>query len=188
MAKVKLNPIVEQLRGQVGQLVFRQSYGQQVVGRKADQSGHVPTAGQVEIRDRFREAALYGRVALANPATKKLYEDAADKKGKPVFSMVMADFLNAPSIDEVDLSEYNGTPGSPITIRTEDDFMIDRVTVHISDVDGAQLEGGDASLEPDGRWVYAATGTVSAGTNVRITVTATDRPGSTAVKDADKSL
>ena len=117
MAKVKLNPIVEQVRGQVGQLVFRQSYGQQVVGRKADPSDHESTPGQIAARDRFREAALYGRVALANPATKKLYADAADKKGKPVFSMVMADFLNAPSIDEIDVSEYTGR-------KPADDFKI----------------------------------------------------------------
>lgn len=188
MAKVKLNPIVEQVRGQVGQLVFRQSYGQQVVGRKADPSDHESTPGQIAARDRFREAALYGRVALANPATKKLYADAADKKGKPVFSMVMADFLNAPSIDEIDVSEYTGAQGSPISIRTEDDFMIDRVTVNISDVNGTQLENGDAALDPNGRWVYAATSTVPAGTDVRITVTATDRPGSATVRDTDKSL
>jgi hypothetical protein len=71
MAKVKLNPIVEQVRGQVGQLVFRQSYGQQVVGRKADQSDHEPSAGQLEIRERFRQAAVYGRVAMADPATRQ---------------------------------------------------------------------------------------------------------------------
>ncbi|MBL8080249.1 MAG: hypothetical protein JNM55_19925 [Anaerolineales bacterium] len=188
MAKVKLNPIVEQLRGQVGELVFRRTFGKVVVGRKADTEGREPSPGQLEVRDRFREAALYGRVALANPATKKLYADAADKKGKPVFSMVMADFLNAPSIDEIDVSEYTGAQGSPISIRTEDDFMIDRVTVNISDVNGAQLENGDAALDPNGRWVYAATSTVPAGTDVRITVTATDRPGSAVVRDTDKSL
>ena len=72
MAKVKLNPIVEQVRGQVGQLVFRQSYGQTVVGRKPETSGHESTPGQIEARDRFRQAAVYGRMALANPTTKKI--------------------------------------------------------------------------------------------------------------------
>jgi hypothetical protein len=188
MAKVKLNPIVEQVRGQVGQLVFRQSYGQQVVGRKADQSDHESTPGQLEARERFRQAAVYGRVAMADPATRQLYEDAAVKKGKPVFSMVMADFLNAPSIDEIDVSEYNGTPGSAIFIRSQDDFMIDAVAVTIADVNGAQLEAGPAALEPNGRWVYHASGTVPAGTNVRISVTVTDRPGSATVRDTNKTL
>jgi hypothetical protein len=188
MAKVKLNPIVEQVRGQVGQLVFRQSYGKQVVGRKADQSDHEPTAGQVEVRERFRQAAVYGRMALADTTTRKLYEDAAGKKGQPVFSLVMADFLNAPSIDEVDVSEYTGAQGSAIFIRTEDDFMIDKVTVNIADVNGAQLESGDAALEPNGRWSYHASSTVPAGTDVRITVTVTDRPGSATVRDTNKTL
>lgn len=190
MAKVKLNPIVEQVRGQVGQLVFRQSYGQQVVGRKADQSDHVPTAGQVEVRERFRQAALYGRVALADPATKEIYEGAANKKGKPVFSMVMADFLNAPSIDEVDLSEYTGAQGSPIFIRTEDDFSVAQVRVSVAGTDGTQLEAGEAALESGGtgRWVYRAGSTIPTGTSVRISVTSTDRPGGAAVKDAQKDL
>lgn len=188
MAKVKLNPIVEQLRGQVGELVFRRTFGKVVVGRKADTEDREPSAGQLEVRERFRQAAVYGRVALADAAARKLYEDAAAKKGKPVFSMVMADFLNAPSIDEVDVSEYTGAAGSSISIRTEDDFMIDKVAVSISDVDGAQLEAGDAALEPSGRWVYAATSTVPAGTNVRISVTVTDRPGSAVIKNTDKTL
>ena len=131
MAKVKLNPIVEQLRGQVGELVFRRTFGKVVVGRKADTEDRDPSPGQLEVRERFRQAAIYGRMALANPTTKKLYEDAANKKGKPVFSMVMADFLNAPSNNEVDVSEYSGAQGSSIFIRTEDDFMIDKVTVNI---------------------------------------------------------
>jgi hypothetical protein len=190
MAKVKLNPIVEQVRGQVGQLVFRQSYGQQVVGRKADTSDREPTPDQVEVREHFRQAALYGRMALADPTARKLYEDAAAKKGKPVFSMVMADFLNAPAIDEVDVSEYTGAQGSPIYIRTQDDFGVERVQVTVAGTDGAQLETGEASPEAGGtgRWVYLGASTIPTGTNVRISVTSTDRPGSIATIDSDKSL
>ena len=189
MAKVKLNPIVEQLRGQVGELVFRRTFGKVVVGRKADTEDRDPSPGQLEVRERFRQAAIYGRMALANPTTKKLYEDAANKKGKPVFSMVMADFLNAPSINEVDVSEYTGAQGSSIFIRTEDDFMIDKVTVNISHVNGAQLEAGEAVLEANesGRRVYAATSTIPTGTGVRISVTAKDRPGSAVVLNTDKT-
>ncbi|WKZ34963.1 MAG: hypothetical protein QY332_15210 [Anaerolineales bacterium] len=189
MAKVKLNPIVEQLRGQIGDLVFRRAFGKVVVGRKAAPDERDPSPAQLEVRERFRAAALYGRMALADPAARQLYEDAAGKKGKPVFSMVMADFLNAPSIEEIDVSEYSGAQGSPIYIRTEDDFQIERVDVGIADTDGAELEAGPAALEADsGRWVYRAAQNIPAGTNVRITVTATDRPGGAAVMNTGKAL
>ena len=67
---------------------------------------------------------------------------------------------------------------------------IEKVTVNISDVNGAQLEAGEAVLEANGsgRWVYAATSTIPTGTDVRISVTAKDRPGSAVVLDTDKSL
>ncbi len=57
-----------------------------------------PPPDQVEVREHFRKAGVYGRMALANAAARKLYEDASTKKGKPIFSMVMADFLNAPTM------------------------------------------------------------------------------------------
>jgi len=98
--------------------------------------------------------------------------------------------LNAPSIDEVDVSDYTGAQGSPIYIRTEDDFAIQRVQVAVAGTDGAQLEAGEASLEAGGtgRWVYRAGSTIPTGTDVRISVTSTDRPGSAATMDTDKKL
>ena len=190
MAKVKLNPVVEHMRGQIGELVFRKAFGKIFVGRKADPGEHEPSAGQLEVRERFRAAALYGRMAMADPAARELYDDAAGKKGKPVFAMVMADFLNAPSIDEVDVSEYTGAQGSPIYVRTEDDFTVTRVHVSITSPDGTQLESGDAALElgGTGRWVYLGSSSIPAGTDVRISVTVTDKPGSTAVMDTEKRV
>jgi hypothetical protein len=44
--------------------------------------------GQVEVRNRFRQAAVYGRMALADSTSRKFYEDAASKKGKPGGSAV----------------------------------------------------------------------------------------------------
>ena len=68
--------------------------------------------------------------------------------------------------------------------------MIERVTVNIADVNGAQLEAVEAALEVNGsgRWAYIGAGTVPAGTNVRISVTVKDRPGSAVVMDTDKTL
>lgn len=58
MARVKINPVLDQISGSVGDLVFRRSARGVVVSRKPD----VPTAESAEAqrahRDRFRRAAL----------------------------------------------------------------------------------------------------------------------------------
>jgi hypothetical protein len=86
MAKVKLNPILEQVRGQVGDLVFKRYEDQVVISRKPDFEGREPTEAQLAARERFRQAAFYGKMVMADPETKALYEEAAKAKGQPVFS------------------------------------------------------------------------------------------------------
>jgi hypothetical protein len=55
-----LNPVLEQIRGQVGDLVFK-CYGDEVVvGRKPDRSDIQPTEAQLAHQERFRQAVLYG--------------------------------------------------------------------------------------------------------------------------------
>ena len=188
MANVKLNPILEEIRGQVGDLVFKRFNDRTIISRKANLEGVPPTPAQVAHQQRFRQAALYGRVVLADPDTKAVYEDAARAEKKPVFSLMVADFLTAPSIDEVDLSSYSGATGDPITVTAVDDFGVVGVQVSLSDGDGNELERGDALQGLDGRWVYTATTTVATGTTVRIDVTASDRPGGVGEATAEKAL
>lgn len=71
MAKVKLNPILEQIRGKVGDLVFKR-YGEEVViSRPPDFEGREWTEAQLAARERFRQAALYGKIVMADPATEE---------------------------------------------------------------------------------------------------------------------
>ena len=46
MAKVKLNPILERVRGTVGDLVFKRYEDEVVITRKPDFEGVAPTAAQ----------------------------------------------------------------------------------------------------------------------------------------------
>ena len=190
MAKVRLNPILEQVRGQVGDLVFKRSGENVVISRKPDFSDRVPTAAQSAAQERFRQAALYGKMVMADPDSRKLYEDAAKAKGQPLFSLTVADFFNAPSVDEVDLTHYGGQVGDPILIRAHDDFQVSAVNVVLTKADGSSIESGAALESPakSGRWVYAATAAVPTGTQVRITVTATDRPGGTDSSESEKAI
>jgi len=190
MAKVKLNPILEGLSGKVGDLVFRQVNDKIVILQTPDFSGVEPTAAQLAHQARFRQAALYGKLVMADPETKALYEAAAKAKGKPVFSLTVADFFNAPSVDEIDLSAYSGNAGDEIVILASDDFDVASVQVALTDGDGNPIENGPATETPEnsGRWVYTATADVETATTVRIAVTAEDRPGGTGSGEGEKAI
>ncbi len=166
MAKVKLNPILEGIRGQVGDLVFKRYGDETVISRKPDLSGVPPTEAQLAQRKRFSEAALYGKMVMADPDTKALYEEAAKKKGKPIFSLTVADFFHAPTVDEVDMSGYTGAVGDEIAIRAHDDFDVAGVSIVLADAGGGIIESGEAveTSADSGRWVYTATANVGVGT------------------------
>ena len=93
-------------------------------------------------------------------------------------------------MDAVDLSAYNGAIGNEIVIQAHDDFEVISVHVSISDAGGQAIEAGAALEAParSGRWVYMATATVAQGTEVRIAVIASDRPGGVGEAAAEKSL
>ena len=89
-------------------------------------------------------------MVMADPAKKKIYEDAAKAKGKPLFSLTVADFFNVPSVDEVDLSGYAGAVGDVIGVRASDDFDVTGVHVAVTKADGTAIEEGEAvEMPPD---------------------------------------
>jgi hypothetical protein len=93
MAKVTLNPVIEAIRGKVGDLVFKRWEDHEIVGRMPDRTGIVPTPDQLAQQDKFRLAALYGKAVLADPDSKQLYEDVAARRGLPAFALSVGDFL-----------------------------------------------------------------------------------------------
>lgn len=190
MAKVKLNPVLEQFRGQIGDLVFKHYGDEVIVGRKPDRSGVQPTEAQLEHQERFRQAVLYGRLVMADPDLKGTYEQAAREKKKPIFSLTVADFFNAPIVDEVDLSAYGGASGDTIIVRAHDDFKVQRVLVVLSESNGEEIEQGEALETPanSGRWVYTATEDAPANATVRIGVTVFDQPGGSNSTEFEKTL
>jgi len=187
MAKVKLNPVMEQMRGKIGDLVFKRYEGEVIVSRKSNQTGGTPTAGQIAHRERFRLAAVYATGVFAVPADKKLYEDVATARRKPAFAVAVGDYLNAPTIDVVDLAAYTGKIGDPIVIRASDDFEVVSVAVVIRTAERGILEQGPATLS-QGAWRYVAQTTVdlTAGA-LAIDITASDRPGNKTMKTVTKT-
>ena len=178
MAKVKLNPALDAIHGHVGDLVFKHMNRSEIVGKMPDRTGIEPTANQLAQQDKFRLAALSGKAVLADAASRVVYEDAAARKGVPVFALTVGDFLNPPAVDEIDLSGYAGKIGDKIEIRASDDLEVQGVTVSIRDQGGDVLEEGATVFTPEsGRWTYTATTNLAQGQAVSIDVSATDRPG-----------
>ena len=132
--KVKLNPMFEQVSGQLGDVVFRELRGKTIASRKATLSA-MPSADQLAHRERFKLAAAYGKSALADSEVRVQYEEIAKSKNMPVFAATIADFFNAPTINAVDLSGYAGNVEDVIKVHALDDFGVASVHVTISNAD-----------------------------------------------------
>jgi len=179
----------EELHGKFGDVVFREWFGKTLMTRPPDMRGIVPTARQLNQRQRFRLATVYSRMAFADQATRSLYAEAAAERRKPILSVMIADFLHAPSIDELDISAYEGRIGNPICVRARDDFLVQTVQIKIMDTDGQLLESGFAEIEAGAeRWKYVGQTNISAAGNIRIQALVTDCPGNVTDKETTTAV
>ena len=180
MAESKNNVLTYGLSGKVGDLlVFSQRSGKTIVS-KAPLRPTAVSDKQREQRQRFQQATIYARGALADTAVKEQYEAAAKKKkSMNAYNVAVADFFNAPNIATVDLSSYTGAAGDEIRIVVTDDFAVEAVHVKIDNADGSPVEEGLAQNTSGHVWVYAATQNNDSLEGDRIVITAFDRPGNT---------
>lgn len=187
MAKAQLNPVMEQIRGAIGDLVFRHREGQVVISRRVDLSDREPTLGQIAVRERFRLAALYATGALADPGLRAFYEGlAASRKAVPRV-LAMTDYLRPPEVLGIDAAGYGGAIGEVIVVNAVDDAGVVGVQVTLRDGDGLLLEQGAATAAL-GRWSYTATTAVAAGTVVTVEAVATDRAAQSGSKTLTVTL
>lgn len=177
MAKVGLNPIFDSVRGKVGDLVLKQ-YGDGVVMARAGETAVPPSAAQLAHQERFKAATRYGKLALMDTATRALYQAQAQARNLPVFAVMVADFFNAPTILNIDATEYTGQAGSKVLVLADDDFAVAGVRVKIAAGDTVVEEGAAVETPVDsGRYFYTATQAAPSGQPLTITVAVTDRPG-----------
>jgi hypothetical protein len=109
------------------------------------------------------------------------YQQAAKAARKRACDLAIADFLNPPEINDVDLSGYTGKAGEKIRVKAIDDFEVQSVSVTISQLDGQELESGNALAQPSVKgepadWVYQTQAAVAPQT-VAVRVTVEDRAG-----------
>lgn len=178
MAQSKNNIITHGLSGKVGDLiVFRNRNGKTYVASKPRSHTGEMTEGQKEHQKLFQQAVIYARSVLTSPETKQAYKDAADE-GESAYNVAVADFMNAPDIDEIDLSKYTGKVGDTIIITVTDDFKVAEVSVTIFNADGTEVEHGLAQSGLGGlQWLYAATTANNSLDGDKIIIRASDLPG-----------
>ena len=187
-AKVTLNPVIEAIQGKVGDLIFKRWEDQDIVCKMPDRTGIVPTANQLAQMDKFRLAALYGKAVLTDPDSRTFYDGVADRRAIPVFALTVADFLNAPAVDEINLAAYSGQIGDKISVRASDDIEVKGVTITIRAQEGDVLEEGVAVWVPaSATWEYTATSALAPAEPVSIEVSASDRPGHITTRAEDHS-
>ena len=179
MATVKKNIITQGLSGTLGgTIVFRQRGDQTIVSTSPAPNTNPPTAKQLAQRQRFQEASVYAKAQLQDPDIKAEYEASKDNRLMSAYAVAVADFLQAPDIQEIDLSDYNGDPGDTIRVRVTDDFRVDAVRVIITNGDGSQVEAGDAVQQQNAvDWVYTATTNNASLDGDKIIIQAFDVPG-----------
>jgi hypothetical protein len=180
MARVNNNIITQGLSGTLGgTLVFRQVGSKTIVAAAPRETDKAPTAKQLVHQERFQMAALYAKSQLLDAASKAEYEAGRPADGSvSSYAIAVADFMQAPEIHQIDLSQYTGKKGDLIRVRVTDDFRVTAVLVRIENGDGTLVEEGAAKADANGLdWTYTATATNASLDGDKITISASDKPG-----------
>jgi len=178
MTKVLRNIVTTGMSGEMGNLiVFRSCGNRTIVAAKPVKSHHELTEPQKQHQRKFQHAILYGKSIFSSPVLKAQYQEKAGE-GVSAYNVAVADFLNAPDIEEIDLSKFTGEAGSTIKIQATDDFMVTEVQVEIYNSEGTLIEKGEA-VQQDiiTDWLFTATVSNRSIEGDKIVVKAFDLPG-----------
>ena len=93
MARSENNPLLHQLRGQIGKQIVIKRYGKKtVVSAYPDMSRVKPSKLQKIKRKSFADAVAYAKAINNDPVKKALYKKKV-KKGQRVFNYAIKEFL-----------------------------------------------------------------------------------------------
>lgn len=185
MAKSENNEVMFGARGKVGNLVVFKNFGnnQTVIAKRPRRPENpVYTAKQIEVKQKFREAVVYAKGVISNPALAADYQAFA-KPGTSIYNLALADYCKAPEITLIDASNYQGQIGDQIKVRAIDNFRVTEVKLSIYDAADTLLESGMAILsETNIDWIYDTTTLNTSLPGTKITVEAKDTPGNSTLE------
>jgi hypothetical protein len=94
MAKVKLNPSLVEMRGKIGNMVYRRTASGKIITTKCPDMSNVEwSPAQIAQRERLKQANAYARAAMADPRVRAIYEKTAKKKKRQPFRLAVSDYL-----------------------------------------------------------------------------------------------
>jgi hypothetical protein len=175
MAKVRLNALLESIRGQIGEdLVLKRGRdGQIILSRKPTfPEDREFSPAQRAHQARFRAAAAYAKAAARQ---EPIYAELARKRRQTAYNVALSDWFHPPKIVVVDRTGWTGQAGQEIRVLAEDDVAVRRVEVEIL-AGNQRLEAGEARPERGPWWVYRTTADCPP-VGVRLVVRAEDLPG-----------
>lgn len=160
-----------------GTIVFRQVGNRTIVATAPGRSGEISQKQKAQ-RQRFQEAVVYAKAQMQDPTAKSEYTALTNEENGNAYSIAVADFLNAPNINLVDMSNYTGKIGDSIRIQVTDDFKVMQVSVRIENPDGTLVETGNAVQQSNAiDWLYIATAKNTTVAGDKIMIRASDKPG-----------
>jgi len=183
MAKSKDNVVMQGASGTVGKmLVFRQRGDKTIIARRPKGRGgeRIYSPDQLKIQNRFLDASLYARKAIADPDLKAAYLAKATVN-QTAYNVAVKDFFTPPTVRRLDDRAYNGVVGDVISFIIKDVLMVKEVMLEILDDGGAIIEAGYAEVvDTQGiEWLYTATVDNTDYSSCTFRVTMTDTPGNT---------
>jgi len=185
LAIVEKNLITQGMSGKMGgMIVFRQVKGRTIATSMPTHSDKV-SEKQAAHRERFQKAVIYGKTEMESPEAKAMYEAGKGKKFPNAYTVAVADFLNAPDIQSVNLSGYTGQVGDKIIVAATDDFKVIWVKVSIFNEDGSLVEEGNAVQKGSTQeWEYTVINVNPSLTGDKIVIHASDMPGNVTNEEA----
>jgi hypothetical protein len=178
MARQKNNIIMKSTRGMFGkQVVFKKRAGRVYVAAPPDtDENRKPTDPQQLIRDKFKDATEYAKVAMQDPDMKAEYKKVANKR-QTAYNMAFRDAYNPPVVTAVFTNGYRGIVGDSIVVQAKDDFKVTEVRVSIFNAAGDLIEQGEAvEMATKKSWNYTVTQANAALPGTKIRASAFDVP------------
>jgi hypothetical protein len=94
MAKIKLNPLFDEISGTFGDVVFRKSKnGETYISSRPQKSNAEPSEAQLAQRQRFKLANAYAQAAMADPEVRAIYEELAEEEGRSAYEAARQDYF-----------------------------------------------------------------------------------------------
>ncbi|MBT1704927.1 hypothetical protein [Chryseosolibacter indicus] len=183
MGKIVNNPVTTGFSGTLGKdLIFRQVNSETTYAQR-NRSPRPATVRMLAVREKFTEATIGAKGALADPATKDHYEKMAVlQKAPSAYSAALKDILSEPEIGGIYTGVYFGEIGNNITIIPELLGKVTGIEVAIYSADGTLLESGPAT-EVNYAFMYKAQAVNPQVAGSKIVLTAKDRLRKTLVRE-----